>query len=249
MAVPVADIGPGWPSEWFTNRFETACAEFPFDVIAPVLNEHCRDGATVALHWPWIAIALKRYRDDYNRGRHPDDISMPDIERILQTITDHARGLNRALSELNNAGEAALANDNQRKWIAICRARATIANAFDETQQDPADGDPESEAKFFEWGLAVEDVAQQASDAKIIISQDARARSERGQLLPGLGGLVALCGAVWFSMTGRKPSAERVKVVSGEAPPFVRFLVALCASAGLVPPTISQVKTALRSKV
>lgn len=243
---PIADIGPAWPADWFADGIEDACAVFPLADIAPIVSEYCRDDARVELHWPWIAFALKNFHDRQARGRNQDDIPVKEVSAILQSIATQARGLNLALRQLDSTADAALSNDNQRKWIAICRARERLADVFAEPQPDPADRDPGAGDKFLEWGLFVEDVAQHAADAQLIMLQDAQARKERGQLLAGLGGLVSICGAVWESMVGRKPSAERIKLASGEDPPFVRFVTALCRKNGLSPPTISQVKRALR---
>jgi hypothetical protein len=70
---------------------------------------------------------------------------------------------------------------------------------------------------------------------------------ERGQSDQALPRFVFRCSRVWKSLTGRKPSAEKVhRKIQPSEPDFLIFVQELAKSAGFAPPSRHQVATSLR---
>jgi hypothetical protein len=88
------------------------------------------------------------------------------------------------------------------------------------------------------------------SAAKVAIDrlENALLTRERGQSARGLSNFVFRCGAIWTSLTGRKPSANKVTRSdrSGADPDFVIFVQELAKVEKATAPSRDQVAVSLR---
>ncbi|MDF2810486.1 MAG: hypothetical protein K0S56_1517 [Microvirga sp.] len=249
MKLQVANIGGGWPREWFEDSIEEACEEYPWSLIDPLLTPFSISEQVAREHWPWIAFGLASYRNRYVRGKDDRDLSPARAVSLLNEIAKHADALDEALRQMADASGAAVANGNNPKFLAFARAHRSIVSVFDDPDLTRrGELDPAGHSNFVQWKLPLYDIARTAEEAALRLGEDDGARAGSGQRLWGLSTLISISSLVWRNATGREPTAERIerKDDTGDgAPDFVVFIRSLCGLASLPSPTLSMVKTAL----
>jgi hypothetical protein len=205
------------------------CNEYPSSRVLPVLLPYQPDISLARKHWPWAAYAMSRYIFEIEeRKQYTDEPTSKEVAELLSKIEKSARDLSSGLCQLQT-----LSNRLQDPAAPLRRAHLSWLDAY-VSQAASGDISPtvseegltlltiDSGKKDFLKRLA--QVQAAANHAKIRMDAEMLTR-ERGQSNPALTNFVFLCGKIWKSLTGRKPSANKVHRRAGaEDPDFVLFI-------------------------
>ena len=228
------------------------CRDYGSRRILPVLVKFQPDQSRAHRHWPWAAFAISHYVfEQKERSQYADEPTPKEIEALLGQIAQASRTLSSELCRLE-----ALSNrlDDQAtplrrahmRWLdgLISQAAAGhLANDVNESGDHLIIVDSAKRA-FLNRLVDVESAAKMAMkrlDKELL-------ERERGQSVSGLPNFVFRCGAIWTSLTSRKPSANKVarRSNAGTDPDFVVFVQELAKLGDAPAPSRDQVASSLR---
>ena len=233
------------------HDFARYCNEFELDDVAPILGEWNDNPDEIRRHWPWVAFAAAQYRFERRESqRHDDEPTPTEIRRLVQQIGSRAEKLADDFCLL--ASLAARINDPTAPY-----RRGHIAWIYEFILQSISfpspDLDKRPEANLRAWsdGMGLLTILTHVGAAAEVveskIDSDLLRRSKPQREGVGLYNLTWRASALWVSLTGRTPSANKVhKAGKGEqSPDFVRFVGQISRLADEPEPTRNQVSTAL----
>jgi hypothetical protein len=239
--------GPITCDDRFANiDFEYCCREFPRRMFEPTIDRWVTDPVHGIRHWPVMAYAASQYAFRQREfKKYGAEASYAHVQELLNEIRKSARRLSRALVQFQEMsarlsdGTAPLAGPHL-SWLDEIIAQAMAGEiAADVNEQRLAIvhfrrmdflgrlTDLEVAARY----------AQKHLDSKLL----RRARTSENRALRTL---VAMARPVWRSLTGRKPSVN--KVAGEQRSDFVTFVQELARIAGGPDPTFKQVQSAFR---
>jgi hypothetical protein len=235
------------------GELERCCDEFPFSAFRPILLKFQSDQTVAIRHWPWAAFAASYYAYEIeHRAKYRAADSSPKaiwdlINAIKKSSQELARNLSalRSLSNrlpdpksLDHYEQVALLNeiiaraavglrgppDNHYDWLQSIASQAAVGRLFSQLQNI----------------AAASKNAPSAIDAHLL-------KRVRGLDNPALSNFAFRCGAIWQSLTARKPSAERLNSKDIADPDFVVFVqqIALVAQPNRAVPTRDEVATSI----
>jgi hypothetical protein len=241
--------GPIICDEGFANiNFEHCCREFRRQMLEPAIGRWVTDPVHGIRHWPLMAFAASQYafrqREFKKHGSGPSPVY---VRRLLDEIRKSARRLSRSLVELQEVsarlsdGTAPLAGPHL-SWLDEIIAQALAGElAADVNEQRLAI--VHFGRKDFIDRLADAEVAARHAHKNLDPKLLRRARASENRALRTL---VAMAKPIWLSLTGRKPSVN--KVAGERKSDFVTFVQGLAKIAGGPQPTFKQVQTAFRAR-
>ena len=228
--------------------FEHCCREFPRQVFQPTIDRCTADPVHGIRHWPVMAFAASQYAFRQQEfKKYGAEASPAHVRELLDEIRKSARRLSRALVQFQQMsarisdGTAPLAEPHL-SWMDEIIAQAMAGRrAADVSEEQSASahfarmeflgrlGDVEAAARY----------AQQRLDPELL----RRSRTSENRALRTL---VAMAKPIWQSLTGRKPSVN--KVAGERTSAFVTFVQELAKIAGGPEPTFRQIETAFRTR-
>jgi hypothetical protein len=240
------------PIKWARAALAPYCSEYSSSTILPILLKFQADKPSARRHWPWAAFAISHYVwEQQERSKYTGEPSPKDVEALLSQIEQGARKLGSGLLRLEELSDrlgdpATPLRRAHIGWLNALISQAAAGFLADDVNESGEHLLPvDSEKRAFLNRLA--DVETGAKIARSRVDRALLGR-ERSQSAPGLSTFVFRCGAIWESLTGRKPSANKVfrRSSEGEDPDFVVFLQEL-AKVGKAPvPSRNQVASSLR---
>jgi hypothetical protein len=227
-------------------NFEYCCREFPRQMFEPTIDRWTADPVHGIRHWPVMAYAASQYAFRQREfKKYGAEASPAQVRELLDEIRKSARRLSRALGQLQEMsarlsdGTAPLAEPHL-SWLDEIIAQAMAGElAADVNERRLA-------IVYFRridflGRLADVEVAAQHAQKHLDPNLLRRARASENRALRTL---VAMAKPIWRSLTGRKPSVNKV---AGEwRSDFVSFVQDLAKIAGGPEPTFKQVQTAFR---
>jgi len=257
-----ADIGASVDNE-FMELMEQCCEDYPISQALPVCLrfQKKKDEVSARRHWPWMAIAISEYVfETEKRKKYKDEPTPTGVSGMLSRVAKLAKELRLTLLQLQRLADRLPdpAAENRRDHIAWLDTFLTQAVAGRRSDKVIEDGlgellDYFEKIEVFRRLEAIEKAAKDANkhhlDKKLL--QRKKGQSSN-QALPNF---IYRCGMIWKSLTGRKPSANRVtrgakkgascnKVDKGE-PDFVLFVQALAEIGEAPVPSRKQVASVL----
>jgi hypothetical protein len=245
-----ADIGIAL--KWPKASLAPYCRDYGSRRVLPVLVKFQADQSCARRHWPWAAFAISHYAfEQKERSQYADEPAPKEVEALLAQIAQASRTLHSELLRLD-----ALASRLDDRTAPLRRAHIRW---LDGLVSQAAAGHLANDLNDSEGHLLIVDFAKQAfldrlvdveSAAKMAMGRLDKAllERERGQTAAGLPNFVFRCSAIWKSLTGRKPSANKVtrRDGPGNDPDFVVFVQEF-AKLGVAPaPSREQVASSLR---
>ncbi len=225
-------------------NFEYCCREFPCQMFERTIDRWTADPVHRIRHWPVMAYAASQYafrQREFNKyGAEP---SPAQVRELLDEIRKSARRLSSALARFQamsarlSDGTAPLAGPHL-SWLDEIIAQAMTGQLAPEVNEERLAVIHEARIDFLRRLVDVEVAARDVRerlDPKLL----RRARTSENRALRTL---VAMAKPIWQSLTGRKPSVN--KVAGGRQSDFVNFVQALAKVAGGPEPTFKQVQTA-----
>jgi hypothetical protein len=237
--------GPIICSDGFAGiDFEYCCREFPRRRFEPTIDRWVSDPVQGIRHWPVMAFAASQYAFRQREfSKYGAEASPAQVRELLDEISKSSRRLGRALVQLQEMstrlgdGTAPLAEPHL-SWLDEIIAQAMAGRPLAEVGDLAIVGFTRTD--FFRCLVDVEGAARQAQqhlDPELL----RRARTSENRALRTL---VAMAKPIWQSLTGRKPSVNKV---GGERrSDFVTFTQELAKIAGGPEPTFKQIQTAFR---
>jgi hypothetical protein len=224
--------------------FEHCCREFPRRVFEPTIDRWVTDPVHGMRHWPVMAYATSQYAFRQQEfKKYGAEASPAQVQELLDEIRKSARRLSSALVQLQEMsarlsdGTAPLAGPHL-SWLDEIIAQAMAGHLAAEVNEQQLAIVHFARIDFLGRLVDVEVAAlnaQERLDPKLL----RRARSSENRALRTL---VAMAKPIWQSLTGRKPSVN--KVAGKRKSDFVTFVQALANVAGGPEPTFKQVQTA-----
>lgn len=244
-----ADIGINLDKTYL----EQCCRDYSTRRVLPVLLrfQKKKDDVSACRHWPWAAAAITQYVfETKKRQTYGKEPTANEVSELILAVADSAHGLGSALYRLQDlANRLRDLTDNRRghlAWLDAYLAQALAGRMSNELKEDGVEEleNDFSKAAFLKQLGHIELGAKEA--AKRVDPQ--LLERERGQTNPALPNFVWRCAKIWTSLTGRKPSANKVEKSGNDSttPDFVLFIQELATLAGGPVPTLKQVGTALR---
>src|SRR5260370_27696256 len=213
-------------------NFEYCCREFPCQMFERTIDRWTADPVHRIRHWPVMAYAASQYafrQREFNKyGAEP---SPAQVRELLDEIRKSARRLSSALARFQamsarlSDGTAPLAGPHL-SWLDEIIAQAMTGQRAPEVNEDLLAMVHFAGIDFLHRLTDVEVAAQHAEkhlDPKQL-------RCTRASENRALGTLVALAHPIWRTLTGRKPSVN--KVAGKRKSDFVTFVHELAKIAG-----------------
>jgi hypothetical protein len=239
--------GPITCDDTFTNiDFEHCCREFPRQKFDSTIGRWVTDPVHGIRHWPVMAYAASQYafrQREFNK--YGAEASPAQVRDLLDEIRKSARRLSRALVQFQEMsarlsdGTAPLAGPHL-SWVDEIIAQAMAGELAADVNEQRLAMVHFARIDFLRRLADVEVAARYAQerlDLKLL--KGARTSENRA-----LRTLVAMAKPIWQSLTGRKPSVN--KVAGERKSDFVTFVQELAKIAGGPEPTFKQVQTAFR---
>jgi hypothetical protein len=243
-----ADIGAVGISKYHLASY---CGTYPTQRVVPVLMQYTPDETLARKLWPWVAFAISQYEfETKEMTTYSDEPTPAEVEDLLSQIAKSSRDLNSALCRLQVLSNrlrdpTAPHRRGHLGWLDAYISQASAGLLSDDVNESEPHLLVVESAKraFLERLLDVELGAKVASERldKTLLER------ERGQSNPALLQFVLRCSAVWRSLTGRKPSANKVSRDGRVDPDFVVFLQRLARIGCTHEPTRDQVARCLRN--
>jgi hypothetical protein len=228
--------------------FEHCCRQFPRRRFRPIIDRCVTDPVHGIRHWPVMAFAASQYAFLQREfSKNEAEASPAQVAKLLDDIGKSSRRLRRALVQFQEMsarlsdGTAPLAGPHL-SWLDEIIAQAMAGRpAADVNEEQLASvhfarldflgrlGDVEAAARY----------AQQRLDPELL----RRSRTSENRALRTL---VAMAKPIWQSLTGRKPSVN--KVAGERTSDFVTFVQELAEIAGGPEPTFKQIQTGFRMR-
>jgi hypothetical protein len=234
------------------STFEMCCSEYGPERILPLVLPLAKDLESARRHWPLAAFAINQYVWEIKeRKTYIDDEPTPrDIEKLLGQIAQSAKDLAAGLCRLQTLAErlkdpTAPDRRGHLGWLDAFISQATAGVFSNEVDESPEYRWLVDQGKlaFLKRLAEVEGTtirAIQRTD-KVLLER------ERGQSNPALSTFVRRCGSIWTSLTGRKPTAEKLARIDGsEDPEFVLFMQGLARVGGAPEPKRNEVALCLK---
>jgi hypothetical protein len=229
------------------------CGTFPSQRVLAVLIQYEPDETRARKHWPWVAFAISHY--DYETkewAKYSDEPTPKEVGDLLSEIEKSARDLHSGLCRLQVLSNrlrdpTAPHRRGHLGWLDAFVSQAAaglLSNDVSDNELHLLMVDSEKAAflgRLAQLAGAVKDASQRLDRTLL--------ERERGQSNPALLNFVFRCSAVWRSLTGRKPSANKVSRDGHEDPDFVVFLQQLAHIGSMHEPTRNQVARCLRNLV
>jgi hypothetical protein len=225
-------------------EFEHCCREFPRKKFEQTINRWMTDPVHGIRHWPVMAYAASQYafrqREFRNYGAEASPVQ---VRELLDEIRKSARRLSSALVQLQEMsarlsdGTAPLARPHLSwldEFIAQAMAGEIAADVNEERLAIVQFARTDFLRRLVDVEVAARDVRERLNPKLL-----RRARTSENRALRTL---VAMAKPIWQSLTGRKPSVN--KVAGKRKSDFVTFVQSLANVAGGPEPTFKQVQTA-----
>ena len=233
------------------RTFARCCDDFSWRKVEPTLRRFQKDRDIAKRHWPWVAFALSQYRFELKERLQNSDRLTPGevISHINDNIRRPAKELASGLARLQSYSEAlgdptAPLEKSHLQYLDQLISQATAGDPAAEVNEDPTYRVWVFSEKmsFFKRLSGIEAVAGEAAKR---VDRDLLKR-KKGQADPALHNLVRRGAEIWSSLTGRRPSPNRVhRRDSGEEPDFVLFIQDLVLLAGGERPSRKAVEISL----
>jgi hypothetical protein len=231
--------------------FDCCCNEFFWSKVEPVMRRFQADRDIGRRHWPWVALALSKYRLERNELQKPGAKLTPaKIVELLDDIHRSAKKLVNRLAQLQEysnslADPAAPSRQPHLAYLDEFISQAVAGHIAGEINQDVQHMLHVFFAKqsFMNRLINIEVAAGEAMnrmDSNLL-------KRGKGQRDPGLHNLVWRCAEIWESMTRRKASAYKVHTVDGDDPDFVKFIQGLVGLVGASKPSTKQIEISLKN--
>jgi hypothetical protein len=228
--------------------FEYCCREFPRQKFEPTIDRWVTDPVHGIRHWPVMAYATSQYAFRQQEfKKYGAEASPAHVRELLDEIRKSARRLSRTLARFQEMsarlsdGTAPLAGPHL-SWLDEIIAQAMAGELAADVNEQRLASVHLARIEFLRRLTDVEVAAQHAQkhlDAKLL----RRARASQNRALRTL---VAMAKPIWRSLTGRKPSVN--KVAGERRSDFVTFVQELAKIAGGPEPTFKQVQTSFRAR-
>jgi hypothetical protein len=228
------------------TNFEHCCREFPRRRFQPIIDRWVTDSVHGTRHWPVMAFAASQYAFRQREfSKYGAEASPAQVRELLEEIGKSSRRLCRALVQLQEMsarlsdGTAPLAEPHL-SWLDEIIAQAMAGRRAAEVSEEQLASVHFARMDFLGRLVDVEVAAryaQQRLDPELL----RRARTSENRALRTL---VAMAKPIWQSLTGRKPSVN--KVAGERRSDFVTFTQELAKIAGGPEPTFKQIETAFR---
>jgi hypothetical protein len=226
--------------------FEYCCREFPRRRLQPTIDRWVTDPVDGVRHWPVMAFAASQYAFRHREfSKYGAEASPAQVGELLDEISKSSRRLCRALVQLQEMsarlsdGTAPLAEPHL-SWLDEIIAQAMAGRRAAEVSEEHLASAHFARMDFLHRLVDVEVAAryaQQRLDPELL----RRARTSENRALRTL---VAMAKPIWQSLTGRKPSVN--KLAGKRTSDFVTFTQELAKIAGGPEPTFKQIQTAFR---
>jgi hypothetical protein len=242
-----ADIGVTVDPQYM----ELCCQEHPADCLLPILLRFQEDQTVARRHWPWVAFAISQYAFERSElAKYTDEPTPKEVIDLLKHINKTAHDLGSGLSRLQ-----ALSYRLAHPAATGRRAHLAWLNTF---ISQAIGGRISNEVKGHALQMLADDfktirLLKQLADLEVVTNaamhrvDKSLLGRERGQFDQALPKFIFRCSRVWTSLTGRKPSAEKIhRRIQPSEPDFLIFARGLAKCAGVAPPSRKQVHTSLR---
>lgn len=228
--------------------FSGACFQYPYKKVAPLLfkNTKCSELAAIK-HWPWVAWTVANYV--LRRTADADDaesgvLGPKEYEAELVRLEKYSLGIARILRTFSHDAVNMEFRDAPRKTQHLRQICQILASR-------PADNAIDSNAAevvlFTETINEMYECAESAKCAQLVFQGELLARKRRVD--PALRQFITFMAVIWASLTGKSAAASRVQNRADENPPFVRFVLDLCAlDKDAIQPTDAQSEMTHRTK-
>jgi CRISPR-associated DxTHG motif protein len=227
-------------------NFEHCCREFPRRRFQPTIDRWATDQTHGIRHWPVMAYAASQYAFRQRElSKYGAESSPAQVRESLEEIRKNARRLSRALVQFQEMsarlsdGTAPLAVPHL-SWVDEIIAQAMAGQLAPEVNEERLALVHAARIDFLRRLVDVEVAArdvQKRLDPRLL-------RRRRTSENRALRTVVAMAKPIWQSLTGRKPSVN--KVAGERKSDFVTFVQELARIAGGPEPTFKQVQTAFR---
>ena len=228
--------------------FEHCCREFPRRRFEPTIDRWATEPVHGIRHWPIMASAASQYAFLQREfSKYGAEASPAQVGKLLDEIGKSSRRLFRALVQLQEMsarlsdGTAPLAGPHV-SWLDAIVAQAMAGRPAAEVSEEHLAIADFARMDFLHRLVDVEVAARYARqrlDPKLL----KRARTSENRALRTL---VAMAKPIWQSLTGRKPSVN--KVAGERTSDFATFVQDLAKIAGGPQPTFKQIQTAFRER-
>ena len=245
-----ADIGVSINKKYM----EGCCRDYRSSLLLPILLRFQKDETKARRHWPWAAYAISNYVfEKSERAKYTDEPRPEEIVELLGQIRQAARDLSSGLSQLQTISyrlpdPGAPHRRAHLAWLDEFVSQVLAGRPSNDVNEDTNQLLVNHFKKLELIGqLSDIEVAAKAAESRVDKSLLDR---ERTQSDPALPNFVFRCGGIWKSLTGRRPSAEKIhpklEQNGSTDPDFVIFIQELAKSGGLALPSRHQVFTSLR---
>ena len=224
--------------------FEYCCREFPRQKFDPTIDRWVTDPVHGIRHWPVMAYAASQYAFREREFKKYGAVASPaQVRELLDEIRKSARRLSRALARFQEMSArlsdgTAPAAGSHLSWLDEIIAQG-MAGEFAADVNEQRSAIVHFARIDFLGRLAEVEVAAQHAQKHLDPKLLKRARASENRALRTL---VAMAKPIWKSLTGRKPSVN--KVAGERKSDFVTFVQELAKIAGGPEPSFKQVQTA-----
>jgi 6-pyruvoyl-tetrahydropterin synthase len=228
--------------------FEYCCRDFPRQKFDSTISRWVTDPVHGIRHWPVMAYAASQYAFRQREFiKYGTEASPAQVRELLDEIRKSARRLSSALAQFQEMsarlsdGTAPLAGPHL-SWVDEIIAQAMAGQLAPEVNEERLALVHAARIDFLRRLVDVEVAArdvQERLDPKLL----KRTRTSENRALRTL---VAMAKPIWQSLTGRKPSVN--KVAGERRSDFVTFVQELARTAGGPEPTFKQVQNTFRER-
>jgi hypothetical protein len=229
-------------------NFEHCCREFPRRRIEPTIDRWVTDRLHGIRHWPVMAFAASQYAFRQREfSKYGAEASPAQVGELLDEIGKSSRRLCRALVQFQEMsarlsdGTAPLAGPHL-SWLDEIIAQGIAARMAADVNEEQLASVHLARMDFLGRLVDVEVAARYARE-RLDPELLRRSRTSENRALRTL---VAMAKPIWQSLTGRKPSVN--KVAGERTSDFVTFVQELANIAGGPEPTFKQIETAFRTR-
>jgi hypothetical protein len=234
-------------------NFERSCDQYRVRLFQHLLTRWQTDAASGIRHWPHMAFACAQYA--YRRkefGKDKGNLSPAQVRKMLLDIERSANTFATAICRLQEASHQLSDGSSQAiphlQWLDQFISQAAAGYVAPNVNEDGLhmlavfDG----KMNFLKRVCEVQAAATEALnrfDPKLI------KRPPGAVLNRALRTLVGMAKPIWKSLTGRKPSINKVHTKDGDGTPdFVNFVQELARIGGGPVPTFKQIVIAFRPR-
>lgn len=230
------------------NAFRRCCAEFSLIKVLPILRQFAKDETSARRHWPWAAYAINQYKFDIKElAKYGDEPRPKEIRDLVAQIRRASHDLSSALAKLQTLSFRLHDHTSPLRRAHLTWLNYVISQALADKISNEVIGDFVTiDLKKLEF---IKHLAQLEAAAKVAAKRVDRDSLERtaGQPNPALPRFVWRSSEIWKSMTGRRPSTNKVARKSGGSDPdFVIFIQGLAKIGNAPAPSRKEVETALK---